>query len=218
MTPTVQLTNVAKLFGSFAALRDITADFDPGNLYVIIGDNGAGKSTLLRIIAGLTRPTAGSSRIFGDEVFNIRGRIGFMAHDSMLYDEFTARENLNYFAQLYGIIAHDAVNSAIRLVGLDPALDRPVSAYSQGMRQRLSLARALVHRPELLLLDEPFSNLDAASSARMASLVGELRDSGRTILLVTHQPALLRSHADEFITLAAGVIQSRSDRLPGAFA
>jgi len=196
----IRLANVSKLYGRFAALREVTCEFIRGRAYVLAGDNGAGKSTLLRVAAGLAQPTSGTV------TRNIAAPLGFMAHASMLYDEFTARENLEYFAALYGVSSAEAIDSAIRSVGLDPALKRRVSEYSQGMRQRLSLARAMVHHPGLLLLDEPFSNLDRASAEAMVQLVGELRDQGKTIVLVTHQPQLLSEVADVFITMGAGRI------------
>ncbi len=132
----------------------------------------------------------------------------------MLYDELTALENLRYFAALYGPVDEAACADAVRTVGLDPALTRRVGQYSQGMRQRLSLARALVHDPALLLLDEPFSNVDAASARHMVQVLASLRDQDRTVLVVTHQPALLEGVADEFVTMSAGRIVDRSRDLP----
>ena len=183
--------------------------FAPGRLYAVLGENGAGKSTLLRIIAGLAEPTRGEVRIFGEPPRTAQRRLGFMGHASFLYDELDARENLRYFAGLYGITTPAAWESAIAAVGLDPGLPRRVGDYSQGMRQRLSLARAALHEPDLLLLDEPFSNLDAGSAAAMAQALGRMRDAGRTVFVVTHQPAHLAEVADESITLANGVIASR---------
>ena len=203
----VTLEDVTKLFGRFAALRGVSAEFAPGCLYAVLGENGAGKSTLLRMMAGLAQPTRGSVRVFGAPPRNAQQRLGYMGHASFLYDELDARENLRYFAGLYGSAA--TWDSAIAQVGLDPALARRVGDYSQGMRQRLSLARAVLHAPDLLLLDEPFSNLDAGSAAAMAQLLGKMRDAGRTIFVVTHQPAHLAEVADESITIAGGVVASR---------
>ena len=161
-SPIVTLTDVVKQFGRFAALRGVSAEFAPGRLYAILGDNGAGKTTLLRVLAGLARPTRGSVSILGTtELRSVCHELGYMAHPSLLYDEMGGLENLRYFGQLYGIHddAHGTANMAA--VGLDPTLARPVAQYSQGMRQRLSLARALLNDPKLLLLDEPFSNVDS---------------------------------------------------------
>jgi heme ABC exporter ATP-binding subunit CcmA len=205
----VQLQQVSKLYGSFAALRRVSLDCQPAQCVVILGPNGAGKSTLLRVIAGLIAPSHGAVTLFGAPAAAAsRHRIGYLGHDSMLYDELTAAENLRYTARLYA--GHTTTllspEDALTLVALDPALDRPVSAYSQGMRQRAALARVLMPSPELLLLDEPFSNIDAASSARMLEVLAQLRSAGTTILLTTHQPELARPIADVFCTMQAGQI------------
>jgi len=189
-------------------LRGITLSLRRGILYSLLGENGAGKSTLMRIIAGLAAATSGSVRLFGaHDLRSVTARIAFMGHQSFLYDELTARENLAYFARLYSG-AHPDHDSLITSVGLDPASPKRVSAYSQGMRQRLSLARALVNTPELILLDEPFSNVDAASAATMVHLLDRLRDRGTCVVVITHQPALLADVADESITMTAGLITS----------
>lgn len=129
-----------------------------------------------------------------------------MAHDSMLYDEMSGMENLRYFGLLYGITCVQKLAEAIIMVGLDPALQRRTGDYSQGMRQRLSLARALLHDPQILLLDEPFSNLDIESSREIALLLGKLRDSGKTVLVVTHQATHLEDAADESLFISSGEI------------
>ena len=133
-----------------------------------------------------------------------------MAHPSLLYDEMSGMENLAYFAQLYGIKDGARGGEAIRAVGLDPTLMRPVGQYSQGMRQRMSLARALLNDPKILLLDEPFSNVDLHSAADMVRLLVGLRDQGKTIFVVTHQASLLEGAADEFIWMQAGKIIART--------
>jgi ABC-type multidrug transport system ATPase subunit len=213
----VVISDIVKRFGRFAALRGVTAEFLPHRLYVILGDNGAGKTTLLRILAGLARPTSGTVSISGASDPRAAGReIGYMAHPSLLYDEMSGMENLRYFAQLYGI--EDDVRSArvIRRVNLDPSLTRPVGQYSQGMRQRMSLARALLHDPKILLLDEPFSNVDVRSAVEMVRLLAAVRDAGTTVFAVTHQPSLLQGAADEFVWMEAGRIVARTSELPAS--
>ncbi len=200
-----------------AALREVSAGFESGRVYAIFGDNGAGKSTLLRVIAGLSRPTLGRVQILGsDDLRAVAGRVGYMAHAPLLYEELTAMENLCYFASLYGIDDAERIEESIVKVGLDPRLERRVGDYSQGMRQRLALARALVHDPSILLLDEPFSNVDLASAVEMAARLGQMRREGRTILVVTHQPEAVAGVADESVFLSGGRLTSRAQGVGAA--
>lgn len=209
MASLVDLDEVSKLYGSFVALRKVSLSFEPGRCYVLLGENGAGKSTLLRLIAGLLRPTYGSVCVFGeDSPADARDRIGYMSHAPMLYDELSGVENLRYFASLYREQACLTPEAALQSVGLDAALARPVSQYSQGMRQRTSLARVLLAQPQLLLLDEPFSNMDAASAQQMLVLVGRLRGEGKTVILTTHQRELAEPIADFLLMLQAGSVAS----------
>lgn len=204
-----RLQGVSKLFGSFAALRHVSADLEPGRCYVLIGENGAGKSTLLRILAGLLRPSLGTVTVFGGfEPQEVRARIGYMSHAAMLYDELTAPENLRYFRSLYPGRECLAPADALRQVGLDPELNRPVGQYSQGMRQRTSLARVLLSVPELLLLDEPFSNMDVESARQMVELLARFRQSNRTIVITTHQHDMAAPIADWVLALHAGRVAS----------
>ena len=204
-----RLDKVSRLFGSFAALRQVSVDFEPGRCYVLLGENGAGKSTLLRILAGLLRPSFGKVMVFGeDEPHDARERIGYMSHAPMLYDELTAQENLRYFASLYPGRPCLAPAEALRQVGLDPELPRTLGQYSQGMRQRTSLARVLLPVPELLLLDEPFSNMDVESARQMVELLAGFRQGNRTIVLTTHQRELAAPIADWILTLHAGRVAS----------
>lgn len=190
-------------------MRRVSLAIEAGRCYVLLGENGAGKSTLLRVIAGLLKPSQGSIRVFdADKPALVRDRIGYMSHAPMLYDELSAMENLRYFAGLYRGRACLAPEDALRAVGLDPALVRPVGQYSQGMRQRASLARVLLPQPDLLLLDEPFSNMDAASARQMLALLERLRGEGKTILLTTHQRELAEPLADFLLTLEAGAVAS----------
>ena len=192
----------------------MTAAFEAGKLYAILGDNGAGKTTLLRMLAGLNRPTRGEIRILGKENHrDVCREIGYMAHPSLLYDEMSGMENLLYYAQLYGLRDEGRCADAIRHVGLDPELQRPVGQYSQGMRQRMSLARALLNDPKILLLDEPFSNVDVHSAGAMVKLLAETRATGKTIFIVTHQASLLEGVADEFVWMQAGKIAGRTTGL-----
>jgi heme ABC exporter ATP-binding subunit CcmA len=213
--PLARLESVSRLFGSFAALRQVTVDFAPGQCYVLLGENGAGKSTLLRILAGLLHPSAGKVTVFGAlDPHTARSRIGYMSHAPMLYDELTGLENLKYFRSLYQGTDCLAPEEALRRVGLDPAMPRTVGQYSQGMRQRASLARVLLSQPELLLLDEPFSNMDVESVQQMVQLLARFRSGNRTILLTTHQRDLAAPIADQILTLRAGKLESLTEGSP----
>ena len=211
VAPIIVVSNLIKQFGRFAALRGVSAEFLPARLYAVLGDNGAGKTTLLRSLAGLTQPTRGSISILGAKTPHDACReMGYMAHPSLLYDEMSGMENLRYFARLYDIRDDQRCAEAIAAVNLDPALQRPVGQYSQGMRQRMSLARALLHDPKILLLDEPFSNVDLRSAREMVGLLARMRDAGKTIFVVTHQAALLEGAADEFVWMESGRIVART--------
>jgi ABC-type multidrug transport system ATPase subunit len=214
--PAISVLTVIKQFGRFAALRGVTAEFDAGRFHAILGDNGAGKTTLLRALAGLAHPTQGTVSIFGKSPQDACRDIGYMAHPSLLYDEMSGIENLRYFAGLYGITGDARCQEVIRAVGLDPDLTRAVGQYSQGMRQRMSLARAILHDPRLLLLDEPFSNVDVNSAREMVGLLKGMRDAGKTIFVVTHQAALLEGVADEFVWMQSGQIVDRTAGLARA--
>ncbi|MGA1988130.1 MAG: ABC transporter ATP-binding protein [Candidatus Sulfotelmatobacter sp.] len=228
--PAITVHNVVKQFGRFAALRGVTAEFDAGRFHTILGENGAGKTTLLRALAGLAQPTQGEISIFGKSPHEACRDIGYMAHPSLLYDEMSGIENLRYFARLYGIAVGDrnknknddrnhdgpceqVIREVIRSVGLDPELTRTVGQYSQGMRQRMSLARAILHDPKVLLLDEPFSNVDVHSAQAMVKLLRGMRDAGKTVFVITHQAQLLEGVADEFVWMQAGQIVDRTNSL-----
>jgi ABC-type multidrug transport system ATPase subunit len=227
-TAAAELREVSKVYGAFAALRNVSTSFETGSCTMILGENGAGKSTLLRMVAGLISPSRGSVATFGTIPQEQRGRIAYMSHAPMLYDELSAGENLRYFAGLRGDgcgLCAGSPEMALRAVGLDPHLKRPVGQYSQGMRQRTSLARVLQSDPELLLLDEPFSNLDVESAEMMVTLLADFRTwpitSGplagvgkRTIILTTHQAHLGAPIADTTLTMRTGKIDSVTKREP----
>jgi heme ABC exporter ATP-binding subunit CcmA len=208
-----EFDQVSKLYGTFAALRKVSVRFELGRVYLVLGENGAGKSTMLRTLAGLLKPSYGAVRVYtaegkSEEPMQARERIGYMSHATMLYDEFSGVENLRYFASLYRERDCVAPEDALRSVGLDPKLPRPVGQYSQGMKQRASLARVLISRPDLLLLDEPFSNMDIQSAHQMLRLLETFRTEQRTILLTTHQRELAAPLADFVLTLKSGAVDS----------
>jgi ABC-type multidrug transport system ATPase subunit len=219
--PAIQLEGVSRLYGNFVALRGVSLTLAAGASAVLLGENGAGKSTLLRLVAGLAAPSFGTVSVFGDTPQNQRGRIATLGHASLLYDELTAFENLIYFTGLSvagsASALHDRVERTLMEVGLDPGNPRRLGEYSQGMKQRASLARVLLAEPDLLLLDEPFANLDLASAQSMIErLLAWLAQPGanslpRTLLLTTHQAELARPLARTTLTLHEGRLNSREE-------
>lgn len=190
-TLAIELVDVVRRFGHLTALRGVSLSIPQGQTFALFGPNGAGKSTLLRIIATLGRPTSGTVRIRNIDVREspeqVRTHIGLISHQTLLYDDLTAHENLTFYAKMYGLknIQH-CVDKALDTVGLlDRYRDR-VRGFSRGMKQRLAIARATLHQPEILLLDEPFTGLDTAAQNLLANMVQNLSAEGRTILLVTH--------------------------------
>ena len=186
----LEVDRVSKYYGDFPALRDIQLSIEPGSTVALLGRNGAGKTTLLRIIAGLSKASEGSVRIQNADVREqtTRRRIGVLGHGISLYDELSATENLVLFANLYGLAEPEkAAGEWLERTGLGRVRDGLVREFSRGMRQRLAVARAFMHMPEVLLLDEPFTALDDRAIAVLQSLLAEAHAAGRTIILSTHQ-------------------------------
>jgi heme exporter protein A len=194
-TPAVETRGLSKFFGSKVALDGVSFSMPGGGILALLGPNGSGKSTLLQALAGILSPSEGKVLLFGEnpvESEAVRARFGFMGHSSLLYSDFSGEENLRFYARLYGL--SDGPARAARWLDyfqLSHAARYRARAYSQGMRQRLSLARALMHDPDLLLLDEPFAGLDETSSQLVSKLFEDLRRDGRTVIVSTHQTAHL---------------------------
>jgi heme exporter protein A len=206
-------TGLEKRFGPIRALADVDLVATRGAVTAVLGPNGAGKSTLLRILAGLARPSAGQVRYAGGaDRRRARRLVGYIGHASFLYPSLTARENLIFASRLYGV-ADPAARAAALLAELDleAAAERAAGSFSRGLSQRLAIARALVHDPALLLLDEPFTGLDPVSADRLAARLGELRASGRALVLVTHDLARAAALGDRALVLHAGRIAWSSD-------
>jgi heme exporter protein A len=186
----LEVDGVWKYYGDFPALRDIRLSIEPGSTVALLGRNGAGKTTLLRIIAGLSKASEGSVRIQNSDVRQqtTRRRVGVLGHGISLYDELSATENLRLFANLYGLEEPEkAAQTWLERTGLGRVRDGLVREFSRGMRQRLAVARAFMHEPEVLLLDEPFTALDDRAIAVLQSLLADAHANGRTIILSTHQ-------------------------------
>jgi heme exporter protein A len=206
--PAIALEGLERRYGERVALSGVTVEVPAGETLTVFGANGAGKTTFLRVLAGLLRPHAGSARVLGaalpGEVWKVRGRVGFLGHDPLLYRELTARENLTYQARLFGV-DRERVEEQLAAVGLERRADEPIRDFSKGMVQRLAAARATLHAPELLLLDEPRANLDPAASEALQPLIG--RESGRTRVLITHDVVGGLAEAD----LALGLRDGRQE-------
>jgi heme ABC exporter ATP-binding subunit CcmA len=203
--PALALRGAGRRYGERAALRDVSLELEAGRTLVVFGPNGAGKTTLLRMLATLLRPHAGEVRVLGrplpEDGWAVRGRIGFLGHDALLYRELSGRENLRFHARLHRVAAR-RVDEVLDAVGMTARSGDPVAELSRGMIQRLAIARAVLHEPDLLLLDEPLANLDPAAAAQVAPLIGS--GSGRTRVVTSHDPAGGLEGADVALGLKAG--------------
>ena len=189
MTP-VAVEGVWKYFGDFPALRDVSVQVSPGACLALLGRNGAGKTTLLRILAGLSAPSRGGVKLLDQEARSdtARRRTGYLGHGIGVYEELSAMENLMLFARVYGVAdPRSAVRQWLERTGLDRVRDSAVREFSRGMRQRLAVARAFLHSPDILLLDEPFTSLDDRAIALLQSLVREALARGASVVMSTHQ-------------------------------
>lgn len=210
----LDFNNVEKRFGMRLALRGITLSIAPGEFVALVGANGSGKTTLLRIAALLMRPSSGRIRIGGDALETlpgIRARCGMVSHATLLYDELTAEENLHFFARLYDLRDADTeCAAALQRVGLSARAQDLVRTFSRGMRQRLSLARAMLPKPRLVLLDEPATGLDPAGQSWLGGEVARLHAEGCTILMSTHGKSESQSAVTRAIRLEAGAVAEDS--------
>jgi heme exporter protein A len=198
------------MYGPHAALDRIDLLVREGECVLLLGPNGAGKSTLLRILSTLARPTSGSLLIHGDDPVRadrlaVRRRIGLLSHQTYLYENLSAAENLEFYAQLYGLRdPRGAAREGLASAGLTDRAPDLVCTFSRGMKQRLAIARALMHRPDVLLLDEPFSGLDREARSLLTEQLRQARADGRTCVLATHDFGAGAPIADRLLVLASG--------------
>ncbi len=211
----LHVDRVFKFFGDYPALRDISFSLEPGACLALLGRNGAGKTTLLRILSGLSRPSKGQVLVFGNDSReqSTRARIGVLGHGIAIYDELSAMENLKLFANLYGLKdPHQQAMKWLERTGLDRVADGLVREFSRGMRQRLAVARAFIHEPTLLLLDEPFTALDDRAIAVLQTLLSDAKKEGRTIVMSTHQLREALELATEVALINKGRLTFKGER------
>jgi len=213
----LEVEGLARHYGDREALSDVSLQLHEAETLVVFGPNGAGKSTLLRVLACLLRPHAGRVCVLGSELprdgWAVRGRVGLLAHEPLLYRELTARENLRFHARLHGV-AFERNDALLEQVGLRLRGDEPVRELSRGMVQRVAACRAVLHEPEVLLLDEPTANLDPAAADAPEPLGG--RSSGRTRVVTSHDPARGLAEADVVLGLRAGRPELLGERVTEA--
>jgi len=209
--PVIRVSEVRKVFGLVPVLDDVSLEVRGGEAVALLGANGAGKTTLLKILATLVRPTRGTATIAGHDVARapeaVRRLLGVVAHGAWVYDDLTARENLKFWATLGGLhVGADDVTAALAGVGLERAADARVRTFSAGMKRRLSLARAMLARPRVLLLDEPFAGLDQRAKKWLEERLETLKAAGAALLMVTHSFGRELGVADRLAILAGGRI------------
>ncbi len=209
----IEVERLSKIYGVLPALQGVNFSVARGEFVALLGANGSGKSTLLRLLSGLSKPSAGTVLIGGwelpREAMAIRTQIGLVAHRPLLYENLTARENLAFFGRMYGMQKTECEargKTLLRQVGLARRVDTLVRTFSRGMKQRLSIARALLHEPDVLLLDEPYSGLDRSVAESLDDLLAAAQQEGRTIILSTHQLERLPPTAGRALILSRGQV------------
>jgi len=225
VAPVIEARGVEKWYGPHPAVRGVDFRVPAGEFLTLFGPNGAGKTTLLRLLAGALRPTRGEIHLAGERIDHAedgwRRRIGVLSHQTYLYGRLSAAENLRFYGRLYGLDAlGERVDRGLREVGLLERRDSLVQGFSRGMQQRLALARTLLHEPELVLLDEPYTGLDPHASAMLRGVLERLKDGRRTVVLVTHNLSQGLELADRVVVQVGGrwiSDEPRSAIDPGVF-
>ena len=207
--PALSVAGLRRDYGERTALQGVDLELVAGETLLVLGPNGAGKTTLLRILATLLRPSEGEARALGcvlpGEAWRLRERIGFLGHEPLLYRDLSGRENLRFHARLHGLPRDEAearITTLLSAMGMERRADERVAELSAGMRQRLAICRCVLHDPELLLLDEPDSNLDAEGRELASAMIGSAE--GRTRVVVSHDPERFEAEADQVLRLEAG--------------
>ena len=219
----IKVRRLVKSFGIHPVLRGVELDVPRGEFLTLLGPNGAGKTTLLRILATLSRPTSGEVRVGGwplpEAAARVRPHLGLISHQTLLYGELTAAENLRFFARVYHLgAAEGRMQEVLEAVGLAGRQHDLVESFSRGMQQRLAIARAILHEPEVMLLDEPYTGLDQSAAAMLDELLRSVATAGRTVVMTTHDLARGLASCDQVAILSRGKIafQGRSEGLASA--
>ena len=207
----IHVKKLVKRFGPITVLKELDFDVQKGEFVALLGPNGAGKTTLLRILASLSRPTSGKVQVASywlpENALSVRSLLGVVSHQPLLYGDLTASENLTFYSRLYNI-ENDRIDEVLNLVGLTHRKDDLVRTFSRGMQQRLAIGRAILHRPQLLLLDEPHTGLDQDAGEILDNLLREIATQGRTVLMTSHDLVRAAGLATRLDILSKGKIQN----------
>jgi heme exporter protein A len=207
----IETKKLVKRFGLKTVLRGVDFNVEPGEFVALLGPNGAGKTTFLRILASLSRPSLGTVTVAGhklpDQADQVRAKLGVVSHQPLLYPQLTAEENLRFYARLYGIDGAEArITEVLHMVGLEHRRRDLLDTFSRGMQQRLAIGRAVIHDPEVMLFDEPYTGLDQDASEMLDGVLRSVAAQGRTVVMTSHDLARAEDLATRFDVLSRGVI------------
>lgn len=213
----IEVTKLTKRFGLKTILRNVDFQVQRGEFVALLGPNGAGKTTFLRILASLSRPSYGTVKVAGHSLPNessqVRAKLGVVSHLPLLYPELTAEENLQFYARMYGITHYASrITEVLKLIGLESRRKDVVRTFSRGMQQRLSIGRAILHQPEIILFDEPYTGLDQDASAMLDDLLRSIASNGQTVVMTSHDLIRAERLATRFDVLSRGVITASIKR------
>jgi heme exporter protein A len=213
----IEVNKLIKRFGLKVVLRGLDFEVQPGEFVALLGPNGAGKTTFLRILATLSRPSMGDVKVAGyhlpHQAAQVRARLGVVSHMPLLYEDLTAEENLRFYARMYGISKkEERITGVLGMVGLETRRRDLVRTFSRGMQQRLAIGRAVLHDPEVMLFDEPYTGLDQDASSMLDEVLRSVAAQGRTVVMTSHDLARAEELATRFDILSRGVITASATR------